>query len=274
MSWIGAAKDEKKAEAVKAPASLELAAMVSARGIAPANAVIEFLNTSECRFRTVVCFDPGDTVEFELGTPPERAYVRGSIATRTAKGPRFIYHMRLDKMSAGEIDHFAKVHAGVQRRQAAQRSQEALKHIQTTEQLHRSSMRVLAQIPVVYRTPKHSYAEAKAGNISSGGLLMICNENLVIGTPVELRFILPSEVLKAYPEETVAIDVRNATVRSSRDDKRRPFEEMTIGARVASIYPTSTSNMSYGLAFTSISGFQAEEITRYTHAVQRARNRH
>jgi c-di-GMP-binding flagellar brake protein YcgR len=132
---------------------------------------------------------------------------------------------------------------------------------------------VLAQFQMLYRTAKEDFRPAKAGNVSSGGLLMTCAEALVEGMPVELRFTLPSDVLKVYPEETLAIDVRNATVKSSHSDPRRSFEEMVVGARVVTHQPVGNGTYRYGLAFTSIDGYQQEEIHRYTHAAQRSKNR-
>ena len=103
---------------------------------------------------------------------------------------------------------------------------------------------------------------------------MTCTEALVEGEPVELRFTLPSDVLSAYPEETVTLDVRKGTVKPLRNDPHRRFEEMIVGARVVSHRPLGNGTYAYGLAFTCIDGFQREEIARYTHAVQRVRNRH
>jgi hypothetical protein len=249
--------------------------MVSARGIAPANAVVEHLTASECRFRTVVFFDHGDVVEFEFGIEPS-VLVRGSVASRVAKGPRFEYRMRLDRMSAKEIDLLAQAVTQSHRRQAIARSnQRTISKLPTTERLTRDSVRVLTQFQISYRTPKDDYKGAKAGNISSGGLLMQCSEALVEGMPVELRFTLPQDVLKIYPEETLAIDLRNGTATSrSLSDPRRRFEEMVIGARVVTGQAVGNGTYRYGLAFTSIDGYQQEEIARYTHAAQRAKNRH
>jgi hypothetical protein len=271
MPWISTAPQK---PAASPTASLEFVTMVSARGIAPANAVIEHLTASECRFRTVVFFDHGDVIEFEFGIEPS-VLVRGSVASRVAKGPRFEYRMRLDRMSAKEIDMLAVAVTHNHRRQAIARSnQRAIAKLPTTERLTRESVRVLAQFPIAFRTAKEDFRSAKAGDVSTGGLLMTSDVALVAGMPVELRFTLPGDVLKIYPEETVTIDVRNATVsRSSRPDPRRPFEEMVIGARVVTHQPVGNGTYRYGIAFTSIDGFQQEEIARYAHASQRSKAR-
>ena len=123
MSWIGAktedAKELKKGEPLKGPSSLELAAIVSARGIAPANAVIEFLNTAECRFRTVVCFDPeaepryvrfyGEAELLETGALRDELRVRVN-PIELAQDPDnsgVIVRIRIDDVVTGRTTHRA-----------------------------------------------------------------------------------------------------------------------------------------------------------------------
>ena len=284
MSWIGGSSPKataetttKKAESAKTPPSLEYPTTVSARGIAPANAVVERLTASEARFRTVVFFEHGETVEFQFAAAHDdrKVTVRGTVVSRVSNGPRFSYIARNDRMAPQEIDDLARTVSENYRRQAMVRSHEQLVgKLPTTEALTRSSVRVATQFAITYRTPKEDYRQAKAGDVSSGGMLIICREALVQGEPVELRFTLPGDVLAVYPEETAVIDVRKGTAAPVRGDERRPFKEMVLGARVVSHRPLGNGAYAYGLAFTCIDGFQHEEIARYTHAVQRARNRH
>lgn len=279
MSWIGNTKQKTsapKSEQAKAPRSLEFPTTVSTRGIAPANCVIEHLTPAECRFRTVVLFEYGEVVEFPFSASSgQRATARGTVVARSQSGPRFIYRVRLDKMSTTEVDELARtMNANYQRQAQARAHEAAIANLPTTERLTRSTVRVVTQFPITYRTPKEDYRQARAGDVSAGGLLMICGEALVEGEPVELKFTLPSDVLAAYPEETALLDVRKGTATPMRADQRRKFQEMTIGARVVNHRPLGNRTYAYGLAFTCIDGFQHEEIARYTHAVQRARNRH
>jgi hypothetical protein len=286
MSWIssGAPKQVAKKSpaagaplkpASKAPVSLEFSTTVSARGIAPANAVIEHLTTAECRFRTVVLFDHGAIIELPVAAQGATGLARGTVVARASNGPRFAYGIRLDRMTADETDALARVITPLYRKQMLARAHDhASRDLPTTERLTRSSVRVMTQFDLVYRTPKQDFRTAKAADVSSGGLLMTCTEALVEGEPVELRFTLPSDVVNAYPEETMVIDLRNRTAKSNRPDQRRGFEEMVVGARVVSHRPLGNNAYAYGLAFTCINGYQREEIARYTHAVQRSRNRH
>ncbi|HTU81642.1 MAG TPA: PilZ domain-containing protein [Candidatus Acidoferrales bacterium] len=276
MTWIGSRTHKRPAtaEPASAPASLEFPVSVSARGIAPASAVLEHLTANECRFRTVVFFDPGDGVEFAYATSSGQIFVRGSVVARTTSGPRFLYRMRLDRMSSKELDALARAVNENHRRAASRNFAQSLNAVPTTDRLTRASVRVVTQFPLVYRTPKDGFRNAKAGNVSSGGLLMSCADVLVEGLPVELRFTLPSDVLRVFPEETAVLDLRNARIDYSPTDPRRPFEEMVVGARVVTGREAGGGGYRYGLAFTAIDGYQQEEIARYTHAVQRSRNRH
>ena len=279
MTWISSTKHRPiapKAEPAKPPRSLEFATTVSTRGIAPANCVVEHLTAAGCRFRTVVLFEYGEVVEFPFSASTgHRAIARGTVVARAQSGPRFIYCVRLDKMSTKEVDELARtMNANYQRQAKARNNEAAIRHLPTTERLTRSTVRVVSQFPIIYRTPKEEYRQARAGDVSAGGLLMISNEALVEGEPVELKFTLPSDVLAAYPEETAVLDVRKGTITPVRPDQRRPFAEMIIGARVVNHRPLGNGAYAFGLAFTCIDGFQHEEIARYTHAVQRARNRH
>ena len=99
--------------------------------------------------------------------------------------------------------------------------------------------------------------------------MIATREVLVDGMAVEVRFTLPSDVLSVHPEETVLLDLRNReVVRSMRNDMRRPFGEMVILARVTSYKVLPGGEYAYGLAFHNLDGYTAEEIARYTHAVQ------
>ncbi|MBV8155514.1 MAG: hypothetical protein JOY98_13910, partial [Candidatus Eremiobacteraeota bacterium] len=265
MSWIGTTKPKpaaQKPESAKAPRSLEFPTTVSTRGIAPANCVVEHLTAAECRFRTVVLFEHGEVVEFPFTSiSGERVTARGTVVGRSASGARFTYRVRLDRMSAQEVDNLARTMSENYRRQAqARNNEDAIANLPTTERLTRSTVRVVSQFPIVYRTPKEDFRPARAGDVSAGGMLMICSEALVEGEPVELRFTLPSEILAVYPEETLALDLKKGVAKSLRPDQRRPFEEMVVGARVVNHRPLGNKTYAYGLAFTCIDGFQHEEL--------------
>ena len=85
---------------------------------------------------------------------------------------------------------------------------------------------------------------------------------------------LPSAALEIYPEETSAIDLRKHTATPLRNEARRPFEAMRVGARIVMRRKLGLGKYVYGFAFTSIDTYQREEIARYVHAVDIARHHH
>ncbi len=262
--------------APKAPHSLEFSTTVSARGITPAQAVIEHITACEARLRSVVFLDHNAQIEFPFGMQGRPfVIVRGRAISRAQKGPRFTYRIVLERMSPSEADELARTVNDVHRRQAISRTLErAIEGIPTTDSLTRSSVRVSVQFPVQYRTAKENYKSAKAGDVSCGGLSINCKDALVEGMPVELRFTLPSDVLEIYPEETAVFDLRKREVtRSTANDLRREFEEIVVLARVVSHQPLVGGGVNYGLAFHNLSGFEREEIARYAHAAQLAKRR-
>jgi hypothetical protein len=274
MSWIGKPITQWRPPVLKAvpTTSLEYATVVSVRGIAPANAIVEYLTAAQCRLRTIVFFEVGECVEFPFGLPKaKKILVRGDVISRTANGPRFIYRLHLDGANAEDVDDAVQEVAAFQRHSAATESREdPLVRLRTTEQLTRSSVRVPATFPIEYRTPNQGTRPAKAGDLSIDGMSMTCREALVQGEPVEVRITLPSDVLAVYPEETAAIDLHKGTATALRNGQHRPFEERTLGGRIVNHRPLADGTFTYGLAFTCIDRQQSEELARYIDAVQRA----
>lgn len=281
MSWIGNASRKASPQTAQAapstaPSSLEFPTTVSARGLAPAQAIIEHLTVSEARLRSVLLFDHNSTIEFSFGLSGRPTVIaRGRIVSRAQTGPRFTYRVVLDRMSGSEADELARTVNEAHRRTAMSRSMERqIKKLPTTEALTRRSVRVASEFEMQIRTAKESPKSARCADISAGGMMITCREVLVEGMAVEVRFTLPSDVLEVYPEETVALDLRKReVVRSTRSDLRRPFGEMVILARVATHRVLPGAEYGYGLAFHNLDGFTAEEIARYTHAVQLAKKR-
>jgi len=274
MRWIASPSGQSAPPhvqpAAQAPAaSIEYPSRVSARGVAPGQAVIEQLSATECRFRTVLFFVPNDVVELEFGNGTA-TNVRGRILSRLSIGPRFSYRITLDIMSARETDTLARALATTYRRDAMSRSLDRLKtSISTTDQPTRTSHRVVAQFPLLYRCGSEAFKSASAGDISASGLLMVANERCEIGATLDLRFTLPSDVLAVYPEETVTLDTRRNTITpGKRVDARRPFEEMSVAAIVATSGESIRGVYASGLEFTRIEGLAREQIARYVHATQ------
>lgn len=223
--------------------SLEYETTVSARGIAPANAVVEQIDASQCRLRTIVLFDPGDSIEFALArSGGGEAAVRGTVATRLSKGPRFVYIIRLDRMSAKEIDALNETLDDLDESAAEPEIQPA-----SPDGLTRASLRVPVNFDITFRTPAIDFRPAKAIDISTSGLMMSCDELLVPGVPVELRLSLPG---------------------------RRSAKELTLGARVVTRQEPLKGTFLYGLALTCVSNRLRGQLDRYVNAARPSQTPH
>lgn len=282
MSWISSSPQtsvkvgqQKEPEPVAGSVVLEHETTLHSRNVSGASAIVEHITSSQCRLRTVALLVRNDVVEFEFGMPgrpPARAI--GRVISRVSAGQRFAYLVMLDQMSAAQTDALARAVSEVYRRYALSRSLERQVANLPSSDRARSDVRVVSQIAVQYRADQGEWLPGKAGDISSGGLSLACPSTLLVGMFAELRFTLPSDVLKAYPEETLAFDLHTATFKGAgRADLRRPFELMTLRARVVSKKPAGSGAHSYGLSFCGIDGFTREEIARYVHAVQLSKRR-
>ncbi|HZY99125.1 MAG TPA: PilZ domain-containing protein [Candidatus Baltobacteraceae bacterium] len=211
--------------------SLEYETTVSARGIAPANAVVEHIGRPDCRFRTIVLFDPGDIVDFCFGSSRSgEVAVRGTIVTRVVSGSRFVYVMNLDRMSAYELDALNDALARFD-----QSGLEALPEpvgISPMDGLTRSAVRVPANVDITFRTPSLDFQPAKAIDVSTSGMLMSSTVLLVPGVPVELR--LP--------------------------------KDLTLAARVVTRQEAIGGTYLYGLAFTCVNERERTQLERYVDA--------
>ena len=285
MSWIGsktpAAKTVKARTPAPSPArapaaapatapasSLESPTVVRARGMAPANAIVEHVTAHRCRLRSVVLFDAGATLDFDLVLPNRPAMsMHGRIAARTRSGPRFIYDVTLDRMTQKETDELAHTLAESHRSVSRLRSGASLKDLPTTDGLTRKQLRLEADFPIQYRTPKEGFKQGNAADISTGGLRLTCGDALVEGMLLELHFILPSDVLEVFPEETTVLDLRNPLQRRAVPSKlRQPFQDMVLYARVIFHEPLGDGTYAYGLSFYSLERTDREEIARYVDA--------
>lgn len=218
--------------------SLEYETTVSARGIAPANAVVEQIDGSQCRLRTVVLFDVGETIEFSLRSSGRgEVIVRGTVAAYEIKGPRFVYAMRLDRMSANEIAALRKV---VDALDALDKLADGadLETPAAIDDLMRSCARIPVDFDITFRTPASDFKAAKAIDISRTGLLMSCADVLAPGSPIEVRFTIPG----------------------------RRAREVTLGARVVTRQEPHRGSFLYGLALTYVNDKERGLLDGYVNA--------
>jgi hypothetical protein len=259
--------------------SLEMPVVMSVRRLpAPVYGTLMEITAHSARLRSLVLMERGTEVEFDANIGGKTITIVGRVEARrnAVSGARFEYQLSFDGMPESQIDVLARSVRELEVRAAHSRTiQRQLEAIPTTDAERRGSYRALSAFSMLYRRDGDAWIEAKVGDISATGIRMNCDEFVPIGTPLEIKVTLPSEVLQVYPEETAVIDVSQGTPRrvGGRTDMRRSFEEMTLRGRVVTRFQPIREREVYGVAFIEIDGYQREEIARFTHAVQLSRLR-
>ncbi len=263
--------------------SIELPIAIEVSGL-PAPVYGTLINISEtgCRLRSLILIERDRDVNFELRSRPGAAPMplKGRIVTRATppNAGGYEYGVNFSRMSNTERAALAREIHEMQRREALTRaeSKEPARAAAPTpkSKQRRGSVRTMVAFPVRYRLPGKPSIVAEANDISTGGLRLMCQEPIALGTHVELRFALPNSVLAVFPPASQRTEITPFGPRQVRiPDNRRPFEEMTISGRVVSRFQPTRGREVFGVQFTDIDGYQREEIARFTHAVQLARLR-
>jgi hypothetical protein len=123
--------------------SLEVPTMVSAGGGSPVMAIIEALNASECKMRSVNAFAIGARVEFALtihGRPS--IALEGTIASIKQNGPRFLYVVSLRPTQLQRDAILRAVESAA--------SRAATRDVKTDNGLTRASVRIPVDIELRY----------------------------------------------------------------------------------------------------------------------------
>lgn len=166
--------------------------MMTVNGASPVMAIVEDLTTTMCRLRSMSSFDVGDTAAFEFtlrGAP--KLPLAGRIASISVNGPRRTYTIAFDARDHHQTDRIAVV------LDMARRFAESHHHdvqVAAPAGLIRSSVRIVHETDVRYRSGDAAARSARMTNISSGGILMNSSDDIPVGTSVELRFSLPNAV--------------------------------------------------------------------------------
>jgi hypothetical protein len=260
---------------VQSSASLEMPVVMTVRRLpSPVYGTLMDVNAHGARIRSLVLLERGAEVEFALNIGGYAAItISGHVEARrnTTAGARFEYEVSFRTMAEAQIEAVARAVRDLERRAAAARTvQRQIDALPTTDAERRGSYRALSSIAARFRPEGGAWTEGKIGDISATGVRMNCVEMLQIGTMLEMRITLPSDVLGVYPEETAIIDTSGGAPKriGGRPDMRRSFEEMALRARVVTRFSPVRDREVYGVAFIEIDGYQREEIARYTHAVQ------
>jgi hypothetical protein len=173
--------------------SLETPTMISAAGGVPVMAIVEHLTVAECRLRSVTEFAIGKVVAFALAVPgAAQVQLRGAIASCTKVGPRYVYTISLETTAAQTEAIAAALEAA--RVRAAQHSHDT----PTVSGLTRTSVRVPVDCEVSYWEAGSAPKVARATNVSTGGILMNCADQLYVGGSYELRFRLGTDSISVH----------------------------------------------------------------------------
>jgi hypothetical protein len=163
--------------------SLEVPTMVSdGRGSSTVMAIIEQLSPSECRMRSVHGFPVGAHLEFTVsvhGAAP--VPLRGEIAAVKQNGPRFAYVVVLQN-AADHAEAIAKANDAARARAQAE--------VKSIEGLTRSSARVPVDFMLRYKQLGLGARAAQAINLSTGGVHMNTDDEIPVGTSIDLEIPL------------------------------------------------------------------------------------
>ena len=227
MPWIGA-KDGARSPA-KRPASsqapttgsFELQTTLRFRGKEQGKAIVEELTARRCRIVCLMLLEPNAVVEFDVQLPKgSTTRVCGRVLARGLRPPRFVYDLSLDRTAPRVVDELARSLAHCYRAVRARR----------TTALPAESSGFAMQ----YRRPKGGFRSAKARDVSTAGLRMVCSEALMQGTLLEVHMTLPDD-----------------------------GPEMLGFARVTFVEPLGNDSHEYCLTFCGLERRQYEQLSRY-----------
>lgn len=283
MAWLSrppGAPPERNNQRRSYRQSIELPIAVSVRGLpAPVYGTLINISESGCRLRSLILIDRNRLIEFELTRPGSAGIkLRGRVLSRATpqSDAGYEYGVAFEDLSPAQADLLAREIAEMQRRAASARvaAREAAKYVSGGGRQRRTSVRTMYSVPVRYRPANRPARMGEANDISAGGLRLLCTDTLAIGSDLELRFTLPSNVLNVYPAPEQRLEITPFGQRRVHvPDNRRPFEEMVVRGRILARYQAEEGREVYGVAFSDIDGYQREEVARFTHAVQLARIR-
>jgi hypothetical protein len=252
---------------------MELPIAVSVGGLpAPVYGTLVNLSEEGCRLRSLILLDRNRMVEFTLIRPGWKPLaLRGRVLSRATPpvGGGFEYGVAFEGLPKSDREQLAREIAEFQRRAAIARNADLPTPATPKNSQRRRAVRTMAAFPVRYRSDDHAARAATANDVSAGGMRLMCNDTLAIGTMITFEFTLPSSVLDVYPEGGEQVEISPFGHRQRRlPDHRRPFEPMVIRGRVRSRFPQARGKDVYGIEFVDIDGYQREEIARFAHAVQ------
>lgn len=255
--------------------SLEIPVVLIAPGLGATEAVLEELDPStDCRLRSLRFFSPGTRVHYTLTSDAlggGKLHVYGRIAGYETKPPRFIYHVVLDAMTRTQAERVAASVAERRLQLAAGRSRDLLADTVHSPPLARASVRAEADFDLDYRRGE-VWRRATAQNLSTGGMLMRARDVLMEGMAVDLRLLLPSEILEVAVSGAIPETLWDPAVRQAAQAMlRRPFKDLIVRGRVVCHRPIAGTIVDYGIEFCDLGALARSEIERFCAALHVAK---
>ena len=166
--------------------SLEFPVMLHATGKSPVMGIIEALTTAECRMRSLVAFEVGGRLEFELIVHGgAHAKLAGIVSEVRDALPRHHYKLRLAELPVSEREALTLVIAELHSRASGGHAVHS-----SSGPLARASVRAPVDFVVRFAVEGGGQGTGHAANISVGGMLMYSEATLAVGATLELTFNL------------------------------------------------------------------------------------
>ena len=111
---------------------------------------------------------------------------------------------------------------------------------------------------------------AKANDLSAGGLRLICDEDMLKHSHLELDFRLPDDFLEGLIVEKEVFEQTPFGLRPTKIKEQAPgFEPMTLKAQLLStFYDTNKRQLAHGIKFEDVPEEIKEELARFVHLWQ------
>ncbi len=238
----------------------------------PIHGLLVDISVSGCRFRSLTLLERGQRISFawkRAGHPTLE--LRGKIISRR-KQASLEYGVEFEPLLPRETDTLHRELMELQRRAAAARDEtegESTRDAVSKTQ-RRHTFRTVVTVNLTYKIEDRPGSHPGiATDLSAGGLRLTGDEALLPDEVVTLTFTLPSAVLGNIPEHVDVIDVSPFGPRIlKKPHPQRPFEEITVRAKVAARFPDSRGRVVVGVQFIHLDAFDHEQIARYIHAAQ------
>lgn len=167
--------------------SLELPVMLHVDGKPAIMGIIEALTPQRCRLRSLKAFDSGTTISFAIrGNHHEELALRGRVESVTSKPPRVHHELGLDPLDVAQRRTLSEIVESLEQR-AHDKALAELSH----SPLLRTGSRVPVEFELAYSVESGPYGVARAENLSIGGMRMVADVDLGLGSTIDVTFHLP-----------------------------------------------------------------------------------